>query len=242
MVSGSDNSYFQLGENLYFNSVSGNFTALNRQQATYGNQLQWSTDTAPDGPQWVLGRDVPSATDNADTNFSISPGWNSTPGTNKSNARQQIFQVRKSTSNTNTELQFAVSSSGAILAPELRTATQTNVVGYDTTTGEFTVQTAGGGSNITVKDDGTSLTTAVTEFNFKGGKVTETSADVIEVEIAARVADSNASVQTNGWDITPPSGLNVDGGQTLENGGWLKINVGTTTYYVPAFVVSSGGA
>ena len=244
-VSGSDLTYFRIGNTLIFNTSDdnpgGNFTSINRQRAAQGNQLMYTTDTGDDGPQWVLGRDEPSTNDNSDTNFSINPGWNPTPGVNKSNGREKLFQIRKSINNNTTELQFAVSSSGAVLAPELRTVTQTNVVGYDTSTGEFTVQTAGGGSNITVKDDGTSLTTAVTEFNFVGGKVTETSTDVIEVEIAARVPDSNASVQTNGWDIAPPSGLSVDGGQTLQNGGWLKIRVGSIDYYVPAFVVSEGG-
>ena len=237
-VSGSDNSYFKLGENLYYNTVTGNFGSINRQYSGTGNQLMWTTDDSGNGPQWTLGQG-PDSFSSDDVNFQINPGWNTI--TNTTNDRESIFRIRKANSNPDRPVVFEVSGSGAILAPELRTATNSNVVGYDSSTGEFTVQTAGGGSNITVKDDGTSLTTAVTEFNFVGGKVTETSTDVIEVEIAARVPDSNASVQTNGWDIAPPSGLSVDGGQTLQNGGWLKIRVGSIDYYVPAFVVSEGG-
>jgi hypothetical protein len=463
-VSGSDLSYFSLGENLYFNSVIQNFGSINRQYSGTGNQLIWTTDDSGNGPQWTLGQG-PDSYSTDDVNFQIHPGW--ATGTNTSNDRGNIFRIRSTVSNGDRPIVFDVSSSGEIYAPEinnanqqhlvaydtasgemtyvtsseysgggssltikeegttltpsassidftggiitatnsgndvtvdiappgnsteliynsgsefhateslhfndsgnqtltvdgaavgeyatlnvsgsdisyiysgktlmldsvalgygsfgststsfnrihighafqnhpsisigtipesdtnliikngttststkgivfedsrisldskvlivgsgssgatlgsiyapnLRTATNSNVVGYDSSTGEFTVQASGsgggGGSSITIKDDGTSLTTAVTEINFVGGKVTEPSADQIRVEIAARVPDSNASVQTIGWDITPPSGLSVDGGNTLENGGWLKINVGTITYYVPAFTISN---
>ena len=181
---------------------------------------------------------------NEDTNFQIIR--------QRDDTTDSAFRVYNSGSFNPTlrrNVAFDVSGSGAIFAPQLSNANQQHLIAFNTASGELTYVTSsdaggggGGGSSITVKDDGVTLTTAVTELNFVGGKVTEPSTDVIRVEIASRVSDSNASVQTNGWDITPPSGLNVDGGNTLENGGWLKIRVGTTDYYVPAFVVSSGGA
>ena len=126
---------------------------------------------------------------------------------------------------------------GSIYAPNLRTATNSNVVGYDSSTGEFTVQatgSGGGGSSITVKDDGTTRTTAVTEFNFVGGKVTEPSTDVIRVEIADRVSATTNSSGMFGLAVAPPD---LTG---YANGGLLKIRVGSTDYFIPAFVVSGG--
>ena len=59
-----------------------------------------------------------------------------------------MFRIRKTVSNASRPIVFDVSSSGAILAPELRTVTQTEVVGYNTSTGELTVQAAGGGGSV----------------------------------------------------------------------------------------------
>ena len=49
-VSGSDNSYFKLGENLYYNTKTGNFGSINRQYSGTGNQLIWTTDDSGNGP------------------------------------------------------------------------------------------------------------------------------------------------------------------------------------------------
>ena len=86
----------------------------------------------------------------------------------------------------------------------------------------------------TIKDDGSTLTTAATEINFDGGKVTEPSTDQIRVEIAARQSVGSDTSGTFGQSVAPP---NLTG---YENGGLLKIRVGSTDYFIPAYTVSGG--
>tara|TARA_R110002167_G_scaffold68314_2_gene192922 strand:- start:27 stop:1688 length:1662 start_codon:yes stop_codon:yes gene_type:complete len=130
------------------------------------------------------------------------------------NSLSNAFATYNSGSNTTVgDLTFSVSGSGAIYAPQLKSENQTDVVGYNSTTGELTIHSGSGGAAGPQGPQGPQGPTAT------------------------RVSDAGASTQTIGWDITPPSGTSVDGGNTLQNAGWLKIMVGSTLYYVPAFTV-----
>ena len=183
---------------------------------------------------------------NEDTNFQIIR--------QRGDTTDSAFRVYNSASFNPTlrrNVAFDVSGSGAIYAPQLSNTNQQHLIAYDTASGELTYVTSsgtgigGGGRDITIKEEGTALTTNVAEINFTAGAefdVSEPSTDNIKVIIptSSRVADSTAAVQAYGWDIEPPSGTSVDGGNTLENGGWLKMTVNGTDYYIPAFVVSGG--
>ena len=67
-----------------------------------------------------------------------------------------------------------VSASGEIFFPRIASATRSNVIGYDTTTGELTYQAAGGGSDLPVSSSGTGLTSAASSMDFEGNLVSTT--------------------------------------------------------------------
>jgi len=77
-----------------------------------------------------------------------------------------------------------VSASGEIFFPRIAAATRSNVVGYDTATGELTYQAAGGGSDLPVSSSGTGLTSAATSIDFVGNLVNTTvSSDDVTVTV-----------------------------------------------------------
>jgi len=78
-----------------------------------------------------------------------------------------------------------VSASGEIFFPRIASATRSNVIGYDTATGEITYQAAGGGgSDLPVSSSGTGLTSAASSMDFEGNLVSTTvSGDDVTVAI-----------------------------------------------------------
>ncbi len=90
---------------------------------------------------------------------------------------------------------------------------------------------AGGGTNVAVQDEGTTLTAAVSAINFTGTGVTATnSGSAVTVNIASSGGGGSLAVQDEGNQLTSAAtALNfVGGGVTASNNG------GTVTVNVPA--------
>jgi len=77
--------------------------------------------------------------------------------------------------------------------------------------GTFAAPPGGGGGDITVEDEGTPLTTAVTKFNFAGAGVTVTEpvADEVLVTVPGGSGDPTSDIAEANGDITTTSGTDI---------------------------------
>jgi hypothetical protein len=216
-VSGSDNSYFNIGESLVFSTISGNYTSINHHGLGSGNTLSWETDDNNEGPQWVLGVLGPNQNQTRGSNFTIIPGY--------TNDRDALFRVYRTPSSNNEIETFSVSSSGQIYMPDLENTTTPNIVGYDITTGELTYYStasfgSGGGGST---DTGSLLLTGSVSNNVltftKGDGSTfnltvDTGSDTSLANTDQTLTD-NRVVELNGNNLS----FNVNTGETFKISG-----------------------